>query len=294
MEEWIVAASETNEKLIAFLAAKLSSNMSRRSIKEQVEKGACSVNGKREQFASSRLAAGDKVHFSSRSVHVKRSVEFEMSRVIHEDDALIIYNKPPGISCDKSGMIQLLHSKDSTLRLMHRLDKETTGLLIFVKSEETFQHLFAQFKAREIKKQYIALVHGCIKEGQGRLVNQYGKLCELEGQSIWGAVGTGGVEAITDWEKIASNRHYSLLYCYPQTGRTHQIRSHLASMGHPIVGDLQYRQSTYSRIPQGVNRYLLHAAAIEFIHPATSQIASFFAPLPKDYQAVLRNENLNY
>ena len=282
MLEWIITSQESNLKLIHFLSQKLKDQYSARFIKNVIERNGCKINGKTERFASTILVQGDHV-----SLHIEQKTEAHLSkiekqRILYEDDALFVYNKPAGISCDEKGILQLLHSYLPSLKLVHRLDKDTTGVLLLAKQAIVFEYLVDQFKQFKVTKRYQAIVDGCVNSSKGIIKNYLGKKKAFAGQTIWGAVSSSqGVYACTKWICLKKTKQASLLICVPQTGRTHQIRVHMAEMGHPILGDHQYGKDF--QCLYHASRYLLHAEEIFFQHPVTKSHVSFMAPLPDDF-----------
>jgi RluA family pseudouridine synthase len=283
MPEWVVLPEESGSKLISFLTKHLEHRYSSRFLKRALEHNRCRVNQHTERFASRLLGKGDVVfidltEFDSHSV----DFQFEISRLLYEDEDFLIYNKPAGINSDEKGILSLLHSYSPHLRLIHRLDRETTGVLLLAKKESIFIKMVDQFKELSIKKSYLAIVDGIVRKKKGVIENYLGKKHHYEGQTLWGVVRQEkGIYAYTEWVKEAEGKAATLVRCFPKTGRTHQIRVHLASIGHPLLGDFQYCkqfQCTYRP-----DRYLLHAEQVDFKHPETKEFLSVRASLPDDF-----------
>lgn len=244
-----------------------------------------------------------------------------MVKVIFEDDQILVFDKPPGLVVDNSETQQ-----DSTLQtylaqnypsnldrmgIVHRLDKDTSGVIIVAKTQQALENLQAQFKERKTKKEYLALVHGEVK-GKGVIEGSIGR---NPGNREKFVVLDDGKEAVTEYEPIQSlvmsadflektysdfskiqNRklnalHYSqftLLSCKPLTGRTHQIRVHLKHIGFPIVSDEKYVGRKICRLDRRwCVRIFLHAARLGFYHPKTGEWMEIESPLPKDLKEVL-------
>lgn len=271
-------------KLIAFLQDKLGPNYSAKRIKKAIEHNACLLNGSKERFASTLLGKGDRIQMDISLLQEKTQVRplFEPSRVLYEDKDLLVYNKPAGIASDEMGISQVVHQYIPHAELVHRLDKDTTGALLFAKSKPILNAMIQSFQKQTINKVYLAIVDGIPKSTSGNIENYLGKLHDYEGQTIWGEVPKNkGVLAKTDWRLEGTAEGASLLMCYPKTGRTHQIRVHLFEMGHPILGDYQYARefkSNYRPL-----RYLLHAWQLSFMHPATEALIEVTAPIPHDF-----------
>jgi 23S rRNA pseudouridine955/2504/2580 synthase/23S rRNA pseudouridine1911/1915/1917 synthase len=202
---------------------------------------------------------------------------------LFEDEALLVYNKPAGINSDEKGILQLWKSTLPHLQLVHRLDRDTTGILLLAKQPAIFDQLVSQFKQYQVNKRYLAIVDGGMEQAKGKIENYLGKKRAYAGQTIWGAVASSkGLYAYTEWERLKKGHRASLVACYPKTGRTHQIRVHMAEMGHPILGDFQYgKQFQCEHRPP---RTLLHAESIQFKHPLSGREMSLTAPLPDDFK----------
>lgn len=174
--------------------------------------------------------------------------------------------------------------------IVHRLDKETSGLLLVAKNEKVFLNLQKQFKARTVKKKYLALVYGVVKPGEGVIKAPVGRL--PWDREKFGVV-PGGREAETKYKVVGEyvsedKERYSLIEASPQTGRTHQIRVHLRHLGFPIVADNLYAgRKRYRQGGKWCPRMFLHAAGISFSHPGTGKRVEFSLPLPQDLEKAL-------
>ncbi len=283
MLEWIVTSEESGSKLLSFLTQHLEGKYSARSLKRLIEHNQCQINGRTQRFASTLLGRGDHI-----SLHIEETAfasphQVETRRILYEDDVLLVYDKPAGINSDEKGILQLLKSYSPSLQLVHRLDRDTTGVLILAKQSAIFEKLVSQFKQLQIRKRYQAIVDGVVDQPKGIIENYLGKKQAYAGQTIWGAVAASrGSYACTEWQRLKKGANASLLACMPKTGRTHQIRVHMAEMGHPILGDFQYGKEF--ECPYRPSRYLLHAEAIQFHHPLTEKLLDLTAPLPDDFK----------
>ncbi len=232
--------------------------------------------------------------------------------IIYEDDALVVINKPSGITVNNSettkGEVTIqdwakeylkiytvgTEKSDFYLRdgIVHRLDKETSGILILAKKEDVFFALQQQFKERVVKKKYYALAHGKIIPRKGEIKVPVGRLPWNRRQ--FGVV-AGGREALTEYEvkeyyKMKKNGNEVLSYVQlePLTGRTHQIRVHLQYLGFPIFADFLYAGRKVQKEDRKIlNRVFLHAAKISFEHPVKQEPVEFEADLPAELQNVL-------
>lgn len=283
MLEWLVKKEESGSKLIAFLKSKIE-GYSAKQIKKWIDENYCTVNGRLERFASHHLVAGDNVKLEI-PAHTK--AEEDISRILFEDDHLLIYNKPPGVPSDHPEFIKKIKKNLPYLALVHRLDRDTTGALIFVKTEKAYNRMLDLFKKRVIKKSYLAIVDGAPKQDHGVIDNYLGVLVRYQGHVKYGKTNKDGLHAITEWVVVKKTPEAALLRCFPKTGRTHQIRVHMSEMGHPILGDFQYSQTfrCHYRPP----RYLLHAESVEFPHPETDEILTVKAPIPSDFEEATKS-----
>jgi 23S rRNA pseudouridine955/2504/2580 synthase/23S rRNA pseudouridine1911/1915/1917 synthase len=282
MPEWIVSSSDSGVKLIVFLKDHLGEGYSSRQLKRLIENNACQINGHVERFASTILGKGDRIALAIAASPTSSFFQFQPDRILFEDEAILAYDKPSGLACDPKEILALTGSYDSSLRLIHRLDRQTTGVLLLGKNQEVFDNLVGQFKQLQIKKTYKAIVDGVMDKHKGIIENYLGKIKKFAGQTIWGAVKPAqGLYARTEWACIKKGEEASLLACYPKTGRTHQIRVHLADIGHPILGDHQYGRQFECAYPAA--RYFLHAESIEFYHPCTGKLIKVDSDLPADF-----------
>ncbi len=228
--------------------------------------------------------------------------------IVYEDDDLAVINKPAGMMVhagagatedarNRGTLVNaLLHrfgelsgvSGEMRPGIVHRLDKETSGLIIVAKNDVVHRKLAAQFSRREVKKVYVALVHGWLKQDRGTLNSPIRR--DQVRRTRMTTHGSGGREAITHYtvQKRVDSSYgkFTLLELRIDTGRTHQIRVHLASLGHPVVGDALYgapREIRGKNQPTtSLPRNFLHAASLEFQHPRTHQPMSFARPLPEE------------
>lgn len=291
-KQWQVTREESGMRLLQFLRSKLEEKCSLRFLKQSLERNLCFVNGRAERFASTLVGRGDVVEFIYRPPQVSTSRKF-LSPILYEDDDFLIIDKAAGVNSEDTGLLEDLKSKRSLtyLELAHRLDKETSGVLIFIKSEEAKEAISRLFKNRKILKSYFAIVQGIPKESKGRIINYLGKTTTYVGQNLWGEVAKEkGALAITEWEVVRKGEVASLLACYPHTGRTHQIRVHLAGMGYPILGDSLYHRG--KSIDYQPKRCLLHASKIEFTHPVSGKNVCVESALPVDFIQALDTKSL--
>lgn len=276
MKKWRVSKAQAGLRLIDFLAH-YETEVSKKALKKQIESGAASLNGTRERFASKALREGDWVQYKA-----FEEKKVEPLQILYEDEHLLVINKPAGLSCDKN-----LAVPKKKIYLVHRLDKETSGALLLAKTAEAEARLLEQFKGRDISKEYWAIVDGSPKESEGMIKNRIGKLGAFSGQTLYGSLNQGGLEAVTLWKVLKTGKRAALVACFPETGRTHQLRVHLKEMGHPILGDLLYgREVKNPYRPKGM---LLHARRIGFQHPISQRTMSIEAPLSEAFEEAMQN-----
>lgn len=277
---------ESGLKLVAFLRKMLGEAYASRLIKKGIERNLCRINGVVERFASHPVTTGDKVEFDIAGLDRIASgekVQTEKSRILYEDDLLLAYDKPAGLASEDKGLGGLFPE----YFLVHRLDVETTGVILFAKTKTIKNAFVSQFKNFEVKKNYFALVDGVPEEKSGIIKNFLGKISEEDDEPRWGSVGSKrGKIAKTTWTCLKRGKHAALLECIPLTGRTHQIRVHLKDLGHPILGDFRYAKKFRCHVR--VKRVMLHAASIEFIHPATGKKVRVSSALPEDFQQAMK------
>ena len=211
--------------------------------------------------------------------------------IVYEDDTLLIINKPTGIPVHPS----MEHYTDSLsngvrfyfdkirlhkkIRPVNRLDKDTSGLIVFAKNEYIQECLVRQMKTKQFVKEYIAICDGIFDNKFGTI---NAPIARKENSIIERCVSEAGDTAITHYEIIKTYANYSVVKCTLETGRTHQIRVHMAYIGHPLLGDTLY--SSPSTI---INRQALHAYKIKFIHPITKQKLEFTAKIPADFENLI-------
>lgn len=273
MDKWIVDLENEGIRLLSYLRKQFPQEVTTKDLRWAVEHHRCIVNGRTERFCSRRLNKGDRIQLE---LMKKPTFDLEHSRILFENSEFIFYNKPAGITSeDLSSQLQL--------HLVHRLDRDTTGVILFAKNTSIQSSLEQLFRERKMEKSYLAIVKGCVLQPGGMIENYLAKLREKEGEGLWGIVPKGfkkGVFAKTEWELKESFKEFSLIRCKPFTGRTHQLRIHLSSIGHPILGDVRYGDRTYCK---QVFRPLLHAERLSFISPSTHEEISVEAPLPSDF-----------
>jgi 23S rRNA pseudouridine955/2504/2580 synthase len=248
------------------------SNYSLKQIRWSIDHNRCFVNHKVERFGSRRVEEGDTI-----SICLETPPSLlcqEPTRIVFEDSHLLVYDKPPFICCEKLADLK-------KCLLVHRLDRDTSGVMLFAKTKVAQNNLEGQFRQRTVIKEYEAVVEGNPRK-EGVIKGYMTLLRRQGGGSIWGISSRQKIKGLyseTRWVRLAEQGPWSRLRCIPLTGRTHQIRVHLSHIGHPIVGDPVYGHRTH----QNIFRPLLHALKIGFIHPILGTPLFLSTPLPADF-----------
>ncbi len=286
-------------RLDQFLSQLLVSH-SRTLITNSIRSGLISVNGilKKNSY---RLKQGEVV---SGSLAEPSPIEVQPEKIdfsiLYEDDFLLVISKPPGLvvhpgSGNHTGTLvnglvyycQSIAAAGDSLRpgIVHRLDKDTSGIMVVAKQDEVHRRLVDLFKKRQIEKEYLTLVHGILKEKKGRIVAAIGRH-PVHRQKMAVRLGNGR-HAVSNWQVLQQfEGKRSLLRVNIETGRTHQIRVHMAHLGHPVVGDTVYG---LNRLDDNVSRQLLHASRLAFQHPVSGKRLDITAPLWQDFSSLLRS-----
>lgn len=262
---------EKRQQLAHFLQEKVGGSI--KGIRRLLEQNSCKINGKVERFGSAWVEPGSVVEF----VVPTKAASFKW-HVLFENNTFQIVDKPVNWVCSEQNC-EKTFGRD--LFLVHRLDKDTTGALLLAKNIQVRDELMALFAARAIEKEYLALVDGVISQNEGTIDNYLAKKGSFQGQTIWGASSRGD-HAVTHWKVLARGPAETLVSCKPLTGRTHQIRVHMAEMGHPLLIDRQYASRFRSKV--FASRPLLHAYRLKFLFRGES--IDVTCPLPQDLKNV--------
>ncbi|MEN6318699.1 MAG: RluA family pseudouridine synthase [Syntrophaceae bacterium] len=305
--EFIISSHEAGLRLDIFLSQK-GLGLSRSQIKKYVNDNLVRVNHTNAKV-SCRLKQGDHVQISMREPAIYHALPEDIPLVVvYEDPHIIVVDKPAGMvvhpaAGNYEGTVVnaiLYHCKDlsgigGVLRpgIVHRLDKDTSGLLVVAKSDGAHQGLGGQFKRHEVRKTYKALVYGNPKEAEGIIDAPVGR--HPVNRKKMSTRSRRSKEALTQWRVNERYGAATLLSVDIVTGRTHQIRVHLTALGYPVVGDSLYGSPkranavdnplVRSRL-KSMKRQALHAGEIGFVHPITRQNMSFSSPLPEDITAL--------
>lgn len=286
MRQINVKVKPRKNRLDQFVAQEVKT-LSRSKTKKLIDEGYIVVNN-HQVDPSYKVLKGDKIKIE---IPVSQSVNLQSEKIpleiLFEDENLLVINKQPGIVVHPTldhpsgtvvnGILNHLESelKNDKLRpgIVHRLDKDTSGVLVVAKNEKTLENLKKQFKTRTVKKTYIALVHREVEKQTGLINNPIGRHPKFKSKFN---VDSNGKEAQTKYFVLKRFPKFTLLELQPQTGRTHQLRVHLSHLGHPIVGDKLYGGKML------LPRQFLHASKLELLDPKNKKTLNFEAKMPKD------------
>ena len=305
MKEYIINEETKNIRLDKVIAI-IDKDLSRSMIQKMLEDGKILVNNNKEK-ASYKTKLGDNIKVEE---IVPKQIELKAQdipvEIIYEDNDIIVVNKPKGMVVHPANgnpdgtLVNAIMNicKDSLSGIggeirpgiVHRLDKDTSGLLIVAKNDKAHINLSEQIKNREITKKYIALVRGVIKENEATIDMPIAR-SDKDRKKM--AVKKTGKKAVTHFKVIKRYKDYTLLDIKIDTGRTHQIRVHMAEIGYPVVGDIVYSNG---KNPFGVVGQMLHAKSLDFVHSITGEKLHLEAPIPEYFENILseldiKNEN---
>jgi 23S rRNA pseudouridine1911/1915/1917 synthase len=317
-------------RLDKFLTARIE-GASRNKVQQAIETGRVLVNNKKVQANHKIKPTEEIVVYSDREVHSEEIIPENIPlNIVYEDDEVMIINKPVGLvvhpgSGNFSGTLvngiafhllqqnsQLTQNDLPRFGLVHRIDKNTTGLMVCAKTPKAVANLAKQFFDHTVHRQYIALVWGDVENDSGTIRAHVGRHQRLRKLFDAYPEGDHGKEAVTHYKVLERLGYVTLIQCELETGRTHQIRVHMQHIGHPLFNDELYggdrivKGTVFTKYKQFVDnafsmcpRHALHAKTIGFIHPATKQQVIFNSELPEDMRSVIekwrdyaRNKNI--
>lgn len=302
MDEIIIIANDAVSRLDKFISE--NSDISRSYAAKLIEDGCVTVNLKPAQ-KKTKVATGDEIRIAlPEPQEIEAKPENIPIDIVYEDDSVIVVNKPQGMvvhpaAGNMSGTLVnglLFHCSLSSINgavrpgIVHRIDKDTSGLLVVAKTNEAHEALSEQLKERKALRKYYCIVNGNIKEDSGTVDKPIGRHPTDRKRM---AIIEGGRDAVTHFKVLERFGQFTLVECTLETGRTHQIRVHMASLGHNIVGDPVYGVKKDREKGKG---QLLHAKTIGFKHPKTGEIMEFTSDLPEAFTVALeklRNNSKN-
>ena len=290
-----VASSESGSTLRQILSRQFPA-LSARALRRQIEGGCVRVNQKVQLLANVPLVQGDLVELAhiERAAPAREDDSLALARfkigesILWERELFLAIDKPPGVSSEDV----IRHSSFRKCQLVHRLDKDTSGVLLLAKNRESFLKGASEFRKRQVRKHYLALVEGQVHSTCGKIEVPLRLSSQSPGKSVWKCARKSdpleirgkAKQALTHWIRLKANCQASLLYCRPATGRTHQVRLHLAHLGHSVLGDRDY-----GRLGGLVFlRQMLHARRLQIPHLNID----IEAPLPADFAFALERLQL--
>jgi 23S rRNA pseudouridine1911/1915/1917 synthase len=297
-----------------FLMARVE-NVTRNKIQQAAKAGSIFVDGT-EVKSNYKVKGGDEVkvlfsHPPYENLLVPEDISLD---IVYEDDILVVVNKPAGLVVhpghgNYSGTLlngllyhfdQLPKNSNERPGLVHRIDKDTSGLLVVAKTEQAMTHLAKQFFDKSSERRYVALVWGDVKEDEGSIEGAIGRHPKNRLQMAVFEDNSQGKEAKTHFKVLERFGYVTLIECQLETGRTHQIRAHLKFIGHTLFNDARYggdkilKGTSFTKYKQFVDncfallpRQALHAQTLGFIHPSTGEKMAFETPLPEDFKSAL-------
>lgn len=294
--EWTIEAASVKQRIDKFVTENIGNDVSRTQVQLWIQNGDITVNGEAVK-GNYKLALGDVIALiMPEPEFVEIVAENIPLDVYYEDQDLIVVNKQrgmvvhpaPGHSSGTLVNALMYHCKDLSgingeLRpgIVHRIDKDTSGLIMAAKNDKAHASLAAQLKEHSVTRKYMALVHGNLSHDQGTVDAPIGR--DAQDRKMYTVTEKNSKHAVTHFQVMERFGDYTLLELKLETGRTHQIRVHMKFIGHPLVGDPMYGRSKGIKM----EGQALHAAVLGFIHPTTSEYMEFSAPLPQDIEDLL-------
>jgi len=292
-QETVLRVQE-DSTLMAFLLSKMG-GMSRTSVKNLLARRVVRLNGRIETRPDTELKGGDTVVIVPEQG--ARLLTHPKLRIVYEDDYLIVVEKKEGLltvaahpgSAETTAFSILKDyvrrsDKRNGIYVVHRLDRETSGLLVFAKSQQLQEYMRTYWRELVTKRTYVAVVEGVMPKEEDTIRTWLSE--DPKSTMVYSSpVDDGGKEAVTHYKVLKNNGAYSLLELNLETGRTNQIRVHMASVGHPVVSDRKYGSG---QMPP-IDRLGLHARILEFIHPATEETIHFETPVPRDFLRIFHD-----
>ncbi|AYB45522.1 RluA family pseudouridine synthase [Paenibacillus lautus] len=289
--EWTVDADAAKTRIDKYITENLGEDVSRSQVQLWIANGHVSVN-EGPIKSNYKVSQGDRIVLKVPEPSAVEIIPEDIPlEIAYEDADVIVVNKPrgmvvhpaPGHSSGTLVNALMFHCKDLSgingeLRpgIVHRIDKDTTGLIMAAKNDKAHASLAAQLKEHSVNRRYLALVHGNISHDQGTIDAPIGR--DAQDRKLYTVTDRNSKHAVTHFTVVERFGDYSLLELKLETGRTHQIRVHMKYIGHPLVGDPVYGKSKGIKL----NGQALHAAVLGFVHPSTGEYMEFSAPMPSD------------
>ena len=295
METINVNVNDKNQRLDLFLLKKFP-DYSRSHIQKMIADGKVLINN-HESKSSYKINDGDMILIATiKPEAIDVEAEDLPLDILYEDSDIIVINKARGMTVHPADSVMhgtlvnalLFHCKDlsginGVMRpgIVHRLDKDTSGVMVAAKNDKAHVNLSEQIQSKSAKRSYLAIVHGCVADNAGIITGAIGRH-KTDRKKM--AVTADGKPAVTEFRVLERFKQYTLLECNLKTGRTHQIRLHLTSIGYPVVGDTKYG---VRKNPFDIQGQALHSHTLTLTQPSTGEHMSFTAPVPDDMQSIL-------
>ena len=299
---FLVSEEDKGKRLDIFLQNVIEET-SRATIQKYIEENLVKINGKEIKKVGIKLKGNESIEVK---ILEEEILEIKPENIpldiVYEDEYIAVINKPSNMTVHPAQNIYsgtlvnalLYHFKslsninEDNIRpgIVHRLDKDTSGLIIIAKTNEAHEKLVEMFQKKDMKKTYIAICKGNFNKKNGRIENLIGR--DPYERKRMAVVEVNGKLAITNYEVIDEIQDFSLLKVNIETGRTHQIRVHMKYLNHPILGD-----STYGSSSKIIERQMLHAYMLEFIHPITKEVIKVVGKLPEDFENIIKKLKFN-
>lgn len=285
---------EKNERIDKYLSSKLDDNFSRAKIQKLIDEELILVNDKVIK-SSYKVSNGDVILITDKEEDMSVKPEKMDIDIVYEDDDVMVINKKSGVVVHPApgnysgtlvnGLMYLskdLSHVNGEFRpgIVHRIDKDTSGLLIVAKNDKAHRILAEELKEKKIKRKYIALVSGVINHDIGEIDAPIGR--DPSDRKKMCVTSTNSKDAITHFRVLERYKNASLIECELETGRTHQIRVHMKYINHPVINDPVYGKSNHGEFGQ-----LLHAKEITFTHPTTKEVMTFSCEVPEEFNKIL-------
>lgn len=296
MIELIVSPDDAGTRIDAYLSAH--TELSRSRVSSLMDEGVVFVDGKPQSKPSFKILAGQHISLCIAEPKPVDIIPQDIPLdILYQDADVVIVNKScgmvvhPAAGNEDGTLVNALmyHVKDLSgiggeMRpgIVHRLDKDTSGLILIAKNDRAHAHLSEQFKERSMEKHYRAVAYGTFKTDEGLIDSPIARH-PVDRKKM--AIVSGGKPSQTEWKRIESLKGATYLDVHLLTGRTHQIRVHMQSIGHPLLGDVIYAPNL--RHPVRIPRLMLHAYSLSFTHPTSSERLTFIAPLPQNFENTL-------
>lgn len=282
---------EEDTELLPFLLETITGR-SRNSVKSILTRGQVKINGQIITQHNHPLEAGQEIDILSNLANKKKSILMDV-KVLHEDENIIVINKAEGVlstdsekpneatAFEQLTVMTKQENPNNKIYIVHRLDRDTSGVMLYAKNEETRDKMQNNWNDIVKERKYNALVEGTLDKKEGQITSWMKK--GKDTRMISNQYDNGGKRAITNYRVVREDKNYSLLELELETGRTNQIRVHMQDIGHSVIGDRKYGSKV-----NPIKRMGLHATTLSFIHPTTDQLVTYTVKPPKSFTQILK------